>query len=193
MSVADAAPSNPQPGPADRLPSPPPPHQAVSFLLENVAGQPRAAACIASAGGKPTSETWLWIRRAALWKEAVHAKMQDGGLEALLCPTFPIPPFPHSGSSGLLACVSYCSYFNLLHWPAGSVPVAVVKENECTYEDSRTDVWVGKAAASMKGAAGMPVGVQIATMPYQDELCLRLMKDVEKVCGPTAPPPSVFG
>ncbi len=39
------------------------------------------------------------------------------------------------------------------------------------------------AQAALTGAEGMPVGVQVATLPWQDELCLSIMKDVEKgVC-----------
>ena len=32
----------------------------------------------------------------------------------------------------------------------------------------------------MQGAAGLPVGVQITTLPWRDELCLRVMKDAEQ-------------
>ena len=35
----------------------------------------------------------------------------------------------------------------------------------------------------------MPAGVQIATLPYQDELCLRIMADLEANVGFDASPP----
>ena len=31
----------------------------------------------------------------------------------------------------------------------------------------------------MVGSAGLPVGVQVAALTWHDELCLRVMKDVE--------------
>ena len=34
---------------------------------------------------------------------------------------------------------------------------------------------------SMVGAAGLPVSVQIVTRPWRDELCLRVMRDLEEV------------
>ena len=41
------------------------------------------------------------------------------------------------------------------------------------------DPWAVKAAAAAKGAVGLPVGVQVAALPHHDELCLRVMKEVE--------------
>ena len=35
------------------------------------------------------------------------------------------------------------------------------------------------AAKALEGAEGLPVNVQIATLPYEDELCLRLMEELE--------------
>jgi len=31
----------------------------------------------------------------------------------------------------------------------------------------------------MKGTAGLPIGVQIATLPFEDEKCLSLMKQLD--------------
>lgn len=32
----------------------------------------------------------------------------------------------------------------------------------------------------MKGTEGLPVNVQVAALPWQEELCLRIMKDIEQ-------------
>ena len=37
--------------------------------------------------------------------------------------------------------------------------------------------YIARAAAKMmKGSAGLPVGVQVAFLPFQDEMCLHVMK-----------------
>jgi hypothetical protein len=48
------------------------------------------------------------------------------------------------------------------------------------YESRYNDQWRKKADEVMRGAAGLPVGVQITTLPWRDELCLRVMKDAEQ-------------
>ena len=40
-----------------------------------------------------------------------------------------------------------------------------------------------KMQESMKNSEGMPLGVQITTLPYQEELCLNVMKQVESEIG----------
>jgi len=30
----------------------------------------------------------------------------------------------------------------------------------------------------MKDSVGLPVGVQVVTMPFEDEICLKVMKDI---------------
>ena len=40
---------------------------------------------------------------------------------------------------------------------------------------------IGKSARrSLEGAAGLPVGVQLAAFPWEDELCLRAMRLLEE-------------
>lgn len=35
------------------------------------------------------------------------------------------------------------------------------------------------AAKTMKGSAGLPIGIQVAFPPFQDEMCLHVMKDLQ--------------
>ena len=32
---------------------------------------------------------------------------------------------------------------------------------------------------AMQGIEGLPINVQVVTLPWQEELCLRIMKDIE--------------
>jgi len=40
-----------------------------------------------------------------------------------------------------------------------------------------------KARATLRGVVGLPVGVQVAALPWRDELCLRLMRELEQGLG----------
>jgi fatty acid amide hydrolase len=73
--------------------------------------------------------------------------------------------------------------FNLLHMPAGVVPCTLVRQDECNYDDDGgvNDSWAKGTRACMVGAEGLPVGVQIAALPFRDELCLGIMRELEQV------------
>lgn len=52
--------------------------------------------------------------------------------------------------------------WNVLHYPAGSVPVTEVQEGEddpTTYKDGYDDMWTKAIRKDMVGSVGMPLGV----------------------------------
>ncbi|KAK5907538.1 hypothetical protein CesoFtcFv8_005375, partial [Champsocephalus esox] len=81
--------------------------------------------------------------------------------------------------------VSYTVLFNLLRFPAGVVPVSTVnaedEEELKHYKGVYQDQWDKLFKQAVSGGEGLPVGVQCVTLPWQDELCLRLMKEVEQL------------
>ncbi|RCN31091.1 hypothetical protein ANCCAN_23135 [Ancylostoma caninum] len=48
------------------------------------------------------------------------------GIDALICPTFPVPAVPHRFPSRLSTAATYTALFNLLDFPAGAVPAGKV-------------------------------------------------------------------
>jgi fatty acid amide hydrolase/fatty acid amide hydrolase 2 len=106
-----------------------------------------------------------------------------------------LPAMPHDGPSKLFSTVSYTGIFNLLDYGAGVVPVtAVTKEDEIDMAGfPKSDPWYREAAKSAKvpthstmsvtliqGCLGFPVGVQCATPPYREEVCLRILGEIEQ-------------
>jgi Asp-tRNA(Asn)/Glu-tRNA(Gln) amidotransferase A subunit family amidase len=62
--------------------------------------------------------------------------------------------------------------------------VTLVKPEETEYpiQDlpvSQRDSLAACAAKVMVGSEGLPMGVQICTAPFEDELCLRVMSELE--------------
>ncbi|VDN01234.1 unnamed protein product [Thelazia callipaeda] len=108
-------------------------------------------------------------------------------LDALICPAFTVPAVPHDYPSRLGACCFATGLFNMLDFPAGVVPVGKVS---ATDDRSLLDevVWpTGNDPAlkilrsAARDSVGLPVSVQIVTLPMREEYCLSLMKEVEKV------------
>jgi Asp-tRNA(Asn)/Glu-tRNA(Gln) amidotransferase A subunit family amidase len=89
----------------------------------------------------------------------------------LLCPVASIPAFRHGERSWqiegkrveYLDAWSYCEWFNLLGMPAATVPVASSSER-------------------------LPIGVQIAGRPWEEELVLSVAGALERELGTFNPP-----
>jgi hypothetical protein len=110
-----------------------------------------------------------WIQRDVV-RAKVFAEMRR--FPVLLCPVAAIPAFKHGERNWqiegrqveYLDAWSYCEWFNLLGMPAVSVPAG-------------------------QSEAGLPIGVQIAGLPWQEELILQVASTLEQLGGERCPPP----
>ncbi|XP_018430684.1 PREDICTED: fatty-acid amide hydrolase 1-like [Nanorana parkeri] len=94
---------------------------------------------------------------------------------------------PDHMTSCLPVAISYTVLYNLLDFPVGVLPVtAVTREDEealRSYEGHHRDLWDKLLKEALADGVGLPVAVQCVTLPWQEERCLRLMKEVESVTG----------
>jgi len=105
-----------------------------------------------------------WIARDVL-RAKFFEQMRD--YSVLLCPVASIPAFRHGERRWEIEgkCVdyldawSYCEWFNLLGMPAATVPVS-------------------------RSPEGLPMGVQIAGKPWEEETVLGIADIIERECGP---------
>lgn len=105
-----------------------------------------------------------WIGRD-LVRMQVFEQMQR--FPILLCPVASVPAFRHGERSwqiegktvNYLDAWSYCEWFNILGMPGAVVPVSKSRE-------------------------GLPIGVQIAAQPWQEELVLSVAEVLERERGP---------
>ncbi len=151
--------------------------------LLRILGWHRPAALLEVTGKKSAHEYWRWVverkRLQTLWLDAIKSQ----GLDAIVCPALALPALRHGDSADLTPACSYTFLWNLLHWPAGVVPVDVVRADEAPYVDegaAPNEPWLRAAQSTCLDSEGLPVAVQIATLPFQDEACLRLMRVVEQ-------------
>jgi Asp-tRNA(Asn)/Glu-tRNA(Gln) amidotransferase A subunit family amidase len=115
-----------------------------------------------------------WIERDLL-RMQIFEQMQK--FPVLLCPVAAVPAFRHGERRWqidgkqveYLDAWSYCEWFNLLGMPAATVPI------------SRT-------------AEGLPIGVQIAAQPWEEELVLSIAEMLQEGNGKSEirrPPPEI--
>ncbi|CAI5449387.1 unnamed protein product [Caenorhabditis angaria] len=106
-------------------------------------------------------------------------EMRKQNLDAIICPAFGSYPPKHGAPNKMISATSYTALYNLIDFPAGTVPIGKIGKNECEFEGNG-DIWDKLVGENLKGCEGLSISVQIATPPFKDEMCLRIMRDVEK-------------
>ncbi|CAM2119130.1 unnamed protein product [Caretta caretta] len=137
----------------------------------------------------------LWKHHVAVaaYRTEFIAKWRELELNVMLCPALG-PAFNKGYPGKLFAASSYTNLYNVLNFPAGVLPVTVVTEADeeelKNYRGHYSDPWDKRLREAVEGAVGLPVAVQCVALPWQEELCLRFMKEVETLArkrnvGPT--------
>uniref|UniRef100_A0A3B3Z182 Fatty-acid amide hydrolase 1 n=1 Tax=Poecilia mexicana TaxID=48701 RepID=A0A3B3Z182_9TELE len=133
-----------------------------------------------------SSPAEVWEQHAAVedYISDTIAHWRKCNIDVLLCPM--IGPAFNFLYCGKLTCLSSLTMiYNLLNFPAGAVPVSTVTAQD--EEDLKhlkglyQDTWEKMHKEAVSGAEGLPVAVQCVALPWQDELCLRFMKEVEQL------------
>ncbi|XP_053549505.1 vitamin D3 hydroxylase-associated protein isoform X2 [Bombina bombina] len=103
-------------------------------------------------------------------------------LDVILCPMLG-PAFNLGYPGKLLAAINYTVLYNVLQFPVGVVPVSSVtnadEEEMKLYKGYNKDLWDKLFKKALEGTVGLPLSVQCVALPFQDELCLHFMKEVE--------------
>ncbi|XP_023968113.2 vitamin D3 hydroxylase-associated protein-like [Chrysemys picta bellii] len=144
---------------------------------------PRLAGYLAALCGV-RSEKLLWKQHAQVmaYRMEFIAAWRKLKLDVVLCPVLG-PAFTVGYPGKLFAAVSSTMLYNVLNFPAGVVPVTTVTEADEEdlkhYTGHYGDPWDRTLRQAVEGAVGLPVAVQCVALPWQEELCLRFMKEVE--------------
>lgn len=100
------------------------------------------------------------------------------GVEVALFGGF--PPALRRGTSQHCSLIAvYTFVWNALDFVAGALPVVCVQPHEEDYLAS-DELFAAALRLSMKGATGLPVGVQVIGLPYTEEDVLELMRVLEE-------------
>ncbi|XP_068223191.1 fatty-acid amide hydrolase 1-like [Palaemon carinicauda] len=103
-------------------------------------------------------------------------------LDVVLCPAFSMPAPPPSYPAKIMAAFITTCLYNLLDFPAGVVPVTrETEEDQVKLQHYPTnDLMFQLVKEAATGAVGMPIGVQIVGLPWQEEMVCRAMMEVER-------------
>ncbi|XP_024907642.1 fatty-acid amide hydrolase 1 isoform X2 [Pteropus alecto] len=161
----------------------------LAFLLKPLL--PRLSAFLSNMRSRPAGKIWELQHEIEVYRNSVIAQWRALDLDVLLTPMLG-PAMNLSDPGKATGAVSYTMLYNCLDFPAGVVPVTTVTaEDEAQMEHYRGyfgDIWDKVLQKAMKKSLGLPVAVQCVTLPWQDELCLRFMREVERLMTPEKQP-----
>lgn len=134
---------------------------------------------------RPLTADQFW--RASVRKnefiETILGRLRDRRIDAILCPTHALPAMQHAKGFDLLAAASYAFLFNLLGLPAGVFSLTRVRPGEDAGRPSSRDQVLRQAKAVDQGSVGLPVSVQIAALPWRDDVVLAIMAALQGAVG----------
>ncbi|XP_010580733.1 PREDICTED: fatty-acid amide hydrolase 1 [Haliaeetus leucocephalus] len=144
---------------------------------------PRLADYLSALGGmRSVKEMWNHHHQIEAYRTEFIARWRELRLDVVLCPVLG-PAFTTGYAGKLLTAISSTMLYNVLNFPAGVVPVSTVTEADeeelKLYQGYCDDPWDRTLKQAVAGAVGLPVAVQCVALPWQEELCLRFMKEVE--------------
>ncbi|GFO19051.1 fatty-acid amide hydrolase 1 [Plakobranchus ocellatus] len=130
------------------------------------------------------TDWFLKTNEAKSYRKAFTETWLEQGLDAVICPCMPCVATTTGVDGKLLASVTYTSLYNVVNFPAGTLPVTKVtksdvdKTMDSSYYNAKTDIEKILQEDSV-GTEGLPVGIQVVGLPYNEELVLRIMTELE--------------
>ncbi len=134
--------------------------------------------------GLSVSNAWEFI--TAYQKKQVYQRRfvkawKDAGVQAVIWPTAG-PAFPKGVAKDLICLVAPYAVLSIVDCAVCTLPVTKVLPEEQIYKPKTTGRHIAAQMQQvLNGSAGMPIGVQVATLPFTDELCLRVRRELDAV------------
>ncbi len=151
--------------------------RGVARALELVK-ETRLAALLGALGDTTVARHWeIAARRDQLRVDEMRT-WNEAGVDAVIAPNFVTTAAPlgmaHDFTLGFVNVARY-SFLNL---PAGSVPITKVKSGETARTDA-IDRLDNRARQIEAESLGLPVGVQVISRPWREDIVLRCMCAIE--------------
>ena len=144
-------------------------------------GDARLARLLQSLGRKPVEELWrLTAERTVMRRNELDA-WNEANVDAVICPPHVLPAMQLGTSGDLTLTLSYMFRYVMLNFPAGVVPITRVEPGETTWLGPPPLDGIAKRCAKVvRGSEGLPIGVQVVSRPYREDVALAVMSAIEE-------------
>jgi fatty acid amide hydrolase len=122
------------------------------------------------------------IEKLSFLKQEFYNIVKDEGIDCILMPVFPSPPFNLNEGMYFNNFNFFCIFANILDLPCCSIPLGKFSSHSnYNYSTRHNDIYSSKIKKCIAGANNLPYGIQICTFPNQDEKCLGLSREVDTI------------
>jgi fatty acid amide hydrolase len=156
---------------------PGPLRRGLAKVLERM-GEGRASRLLGTVGERSVADLWRLTHRIRGYRFTLTEALDRARIDLVIGAAHATPALPHGRSKDFAVAGAASMLWNLAHFPAGVVPVTRVRAEE-TRRAGRRDRFEKIAAEVDARSAGLPVGVQVAARPWQDELVVAGMLAIE--------------
>lgn len=111
-------------------------------------------------------------------RDRMVKQMKDLGIEMLLCHGM-MPAVLKETTNDTNLWAMYTLIWNGLRFAGGALPVTRVREDEQYYNSKFNGIFESSMRRCMNGSAGLPVGIQVISFSWREEMILKLMKILE--------------
>jgi fatty acid amide hydrolase len=157
---------------------------ALITLLLRATGQTSLVEIVRNYGFGDARHYWDLVAALAAYR-ALFARALDeaegGSLDALVSPPGGLPAILHGASGEVSTAGAYAPLYNVLGYPAGTIPFTRVRAGEEIGRTASRDSVRAAALASERGSAGLPAGVQIVARPGREDIAFSIMAALETV------------
>jgi fatty acid amide hydrolase len=150
------------------------PLRGLCLAALQLTGQKWPARIARNARPRSADAYWRLTDQQAQLAARCVAALRQGGFHALLCPPYALAAPHHVETFDLLPAASYSMIMNLLGFPAGVVSVTRARPSEDARSESG-DLVLRRAQSADRGSVGLPIGVQVATFPWREDIVLAVM------------------
>ncbi|GFS25509.1 fatty-acid amide hydrolase 1-like [Elysia marginata] len=132
---------------------------------------------------KTVYKWWLMNEEMEEYKRRFLALWKSKNIDAVICPVLPYTAFPRGEESSCMAGITYTSIYNIVGLPTGTVPASKVEKRDLDKLHSeyphgnQAEKYMHKVCDN---SLGLPVGVQCVALPFQEEVALRVMRELEE-------------
>ncbi|KAK3775421.1 hypothetical protein RRG08_014764, partial [Elysia crispata] len=132
---------------------------------------------------KTVYKWWLMNEEMEEYRRRFLSQWKSKSIDAVICPVLPYTAFPKGEESSCMAGITYTSIYNIVGLPTGVVPAGKVEKMDLDklhkeYPNrNQAEKYMHKVCDNSEG---LPVGVQCVALPFQEELALRIMRELEE-------------
>lgn len=135
------------------------------------------AQCIRSLS---TIDYWNLVEDRNDYRARFLQTMDEGNFDVIICPPAALPALTHGSSGHLFPAFTYSFVYNVLGAPAGVVAATRVRPGEESDREVTMDMADITAFEVERGSAGLPVGVQVISRYWREDIVLAVMSTLEE-------------